>query len=297
MTTLTVVVVVAAVAAAFAFYGLRSETAPPPEARPVATAPSDVEAAMLRTLPSSRAAPRAIDMHARIFDSKDMRAAVEDARRNGTPDEKQWAYMAAFDCWRLVHHPEVVPAAVSSAPEQVKARSEIEKRCAGFASMTLEERRALGQELEDAASASTTDYAQLHRMAVRTAGPPPNEAELQVIGKAIYGDDALLKREAVWALAGAVDQTKVAMFLSAFHDETAAPISEFEALQHCLGDVALCPSSRLVSNALPADATVADREEAAQERLIREAVANKVSVQALVASLKSPSRRLSNYPA
>ena len=145
------------------------------------------------------------------------------------------------------------------------------------------DRQALEKELrDDAASSKPSDYAQLH--AIAQIPHPLSDAELAVVGQAFYGPDPLLRRDAVYAMAGAIkDQDRRVGMLVALADESTTPLSTFEVLEQCVFIVERCGSQQhAILDSEPAVTPEQLRRQAEIDR-IRAAVANKMPVAELIA--------------
>jgi hypothetical protein len=252
---------------------------------PLTQAASDAR----RTWPSSRTAPSPADLREKVWSAPDVLTAVRDAQRQGTPDEKLWAAEAAHECWSLLHAglgplppPLVLPR--PPTPAQASARAELDVRCSGFEPMPRGDRQALEKELRDIAASSTSDYAQLHAIAQIPGYRPLSDAELAVVEQAFYGSDPLLRRDAVYAMAGAIkDQDRMVNMLSALSDEATTPLSTFEVLEQCVFMVERCGSQQhAILDSEPAVTPEQLRQHAEIDR-IRAAVANRIPVAGLIA--------------
>jgi hypothetical protein len=282
---------VAAGALVAGLYGWREyrPQAPPARMPTVVGAPIEAQKAALQSSPYSRAPLSPADLHEKVWSAPDVLAAVLEAQRNGTPDEKLFAADAAKTCFALMPVKAIVlpkgMTPLTPTPEQAKARQELDKRCAGFKSMQWPERHALEDELRSASAASTTDFAVVHAI----AGKPHqlSDAETAVVERAFYSGDPLLRREAAYAIAGAMaDQAKMVNMLAALYDEVSTPLSTFEALDACINAADRCAVERhAIEPPTPDSATPEQRQALAAFARVRNGIANKAPIRELIASL------------
>jgi hypothetical protein len=271
--------------AAIAWRAEEQVTIAPAQPAPLTPAASEAR----RTWPSSRTALSPADLHEKVWSAPDVLTAVRDAQRNGTPDEKLWAAEAAHECWFLLHAgkgplppPLVLPK--PPTPSQASARAELDVRCSGFKTVPRGDRQALEKELRDGAASSTSDYAQLHAIAQVPWHHPLSDTELALVEQAFYGPDPLLRRDAVYAMAGAIkDQDRTVSMLAALSDAATTPLSTFEVLEQCVFIVERCGSQQhAILDSEPAVTPEQLRQQAEIDR-IRAAVANKMPVAELIA--------------
>ena len=282
---LTVAAILLALVAGFAW---RERSVAPEPVVGVSAPLTAAETASLRTWPSSRTALSPVDMRARIWDATDILAAVLDAQKNGTPDQKLWAADAERSCYIFASLKPAPDATGQPTPDYVvgeparKAWNEMRDRCAGFNAMPWKERRALEKDLRDSAASSTSEFAQLHTLALAPAGSPLSDAQMAVVEKALYGDDPLLRREAALAITGAIpDQAKRLTMCAALAGIWPGPLSSFEVLGKCATGILpnVCPGDP--KPALGPPPTNAP-EDPVQVR-IEQAIANKQPVSVLLA--------------
>ena len=250
---------------------------------------TEAESAAQRTWPSSRTALSPADLHEKVWSASDVLQAVLDAQRNGTPDEKLWAADAARGCWFLVHpYTGPLPPGLKTptlTPDQAAAKGELEKRCAGFKTMPRADRQALEKDLRAGAAFSTSDYAQIHAIAQIPWPHPLSDAETAVVEQAFYGSDPLLRRDAAYAIAGAIrDQDKMVNMLFALSDEIGTPLSTFEVLDQCLTWAEWCGSRQhAIGEPATAGMTPEQLRDLDAANRIRTAVANRMPVRNLIA--------------
>ena len=236
-----------------------------PNAVPAQThvAQGDVEKARVAVLPSNAEIPpsskpavtadvqKVTADRRRILDSSDALATIENVRKSGTADEKDWAASLLASCAVLFVEmpklsPEMEAAHSQNQPEdpaltsQKKHATEVlSDRCRGVKKLTTEERVALRHELQAHGNEAPTTLRQLDYMTTSSDSRWSGE-QAQMLTNALYSGDPVVARAAFFALLHAVDfdapgghDRQAALMFALGSVYANAPLSEYESLQSC----------------------------------------------------------------
>jgi len=237
--------------------------------KPVALKPAGQPEAVGRLLPISSAsastpvtrnsAPAAKPQTAtedrrRVFDSPDLMATIDDIRRHGTADERDWATYLLSSC-AVRFMPVLPPVPDEAGAEQPKPASKrpdkeleaqkkrasdaLAERCKGVKGLSSDDRAALKRELSEPAAGYGSALRHLHAIAGRDDGRWSSD-EAQLISDSLYSGDPVIAREAFFAMLSAVDwhspggkERQAAFMLAAGSIYANAPLSEYERLEGC----------------------------------------------------------------
>jgi len=190
----------------------------------------------------------------RILDSTDVLKTIEDVRRNGSADEKDWAMSMLSACMLVFAEPlQLSPAQAAAQPqfqasapdskllaEQKRIASEkLRNRCHGVKDLSPEARSAIKDGLKSRQGDKMSTLGQLNAI---TDGPPGmwNPAQEKLLDGALYSDDPVLAKAAFFALLHGIDwnapggrERQSALMLALGDHYSNRNQSEFEALQDC----------------------------------------------------------------
>lgn len=182
--------------------------------------------------------------HARLSDAQDVLAAARAAQATGTADEKGWAAELMSTC----HLTAIAntPAGLSPAGLQDwhAAKDDAARRCAGVAALKRPDYDALGEELRDAANASTSELGRLRGIGATPDGlhfRPATPEELKTLGAALHDDDPLVRYVAANVASGLIEQASdrthdLAFLAVAAPAALPASLGKLNALFECLAD-------------------------------------------------------------
>jgi len=243
--------------AAYCFWGLapskpvvQEVTKAPMQVPPPATAPSKVVAAAMPATAASvvQRAPVTLD-RTRIYDSQSILATIQQVRRSGTQDEKDWANALLGSCNALLAKPDpdavqppqeekvvVKPDDPALAAQKRHASEVLADRCKGIDQLSVEDRRALRTELSEGHSRNPSTLGQLQAI----DGDRWSGDQARLISESLYSSDPVIARTAFFAILAAFDSSapggmdrQNAFTLALGPQFTGAPLSEFERLQGC----------------------------------------------------------------
>jgi hypothetical protein len=178
-------------------------------------------------------------------------ATINDIRRNGTQDEKDWAVALLTSCVHIFSKP-VSPVEDVTAPDYAvpasspddavtsgqrkQASEELARRCRGVKDLSVADRQALRQELLAGADSNSSALGRLHAI----SDDRWNAEQAKLISDSLYSGDPVLARAAFYALLAAFDsnapggaERQTAFMMALGHEYTGQPLSEFERLQGC----------------------------------------------------------------
>jgi hypothetical protein len=180
-----------------------------------------------------------------IWGAPDVMAAIRRVQAGGTPDEKWYAGEVLRECnaFTLAPPDELKDDGreKSTKQDQRIAWDALAKRCAGT-KIPRAEWRSLLKELLDGAATSTSPLGVLRKIADREREASDNRwttGELDVISKALQGNDPLQKRQAFNVLYSAIDRNAPGgdargQALTAAVEAIVNPtLSDFEMLERC----------------------------------------------------------------
>ena len=218
------------------------------------------------------------EVRAAIFDSPRVLDAVRRVRLKGTPDEKGWAAQLLRECYGYVSKDQqryLLADVHDVDPRRLAAFGALQERCSGVGELDWATRREITSDLMMFAAASKGDLPSLESLKARhQAGDTRwTQADSKLIANALYGDDALTKREGFLALWTAIDEKapggserRDALLNALANSLLNPPLSEFERLQQCA-------IAGLCERAGPADASSPGR----LQSLYTDAFARRVS--------------------
>lgn len=202
----------------------------------------------------------------RVYDSQSILATIQDVRRSGTQDEKDWANSLLGSCVALLAKPDpnaeeppqdekVVkkPDDPELAAQKKHAIEVLLARCKGIDQLSVEDRRALRAELTEGHARNPSVLGQLHAI----DGDRWSGDQAKLISESLYSSDPVVARAAFFAILAAFDSSapggtdRQNAFMFALGPQfTGAPLSEFERLQGCR-NVGWCASWGTGDNASP----------------------------------------------
>ena len=184
---------------------------PPAEFLPVPQAPTQVAASSQPIVPASKPQPVTNDWR-KVVDSRDAMATINEIHKNGTVDEKNWAYTLLTSCNQVLRSTATYGVAdpASSAEEKdlaLKKRQAVDvlsEKCKGVKELSGDDRHALEDEFMVARQSKATVLAQLNAATDGRDGRWSSQ-QVQLISDSLYSGDALLAKAAYGALMQAFD--------------------------------------------------------------------------------------------
>ncbi len=184
---------------------------------------------------------------ANLYDAPNVLRAVERALASGTPDEKGWAaevFRECFGYWPNKKFDGLISPDAAVAALQQKAFASLIERCDGVYVTGWEDRKEMLAALRSAAESSTSVYGVLKALQQRhkVGDSRWQPAEANLLATALYGADALLRREALQVLVDAIDKNapggsdRYLVLGGIMHKEqidNSLLTSDFERLQLC----------------------------------------------------------------
>ena len=183
----------------------------------------------------------------KVFDSRDAMATISEIHKNGTVDEKSWAYTLLTNCNAVLRSTANYGAAdpASSAEEKdlaLKKKQAVETlsdRCKGVKELSSDDRHALEAEFAAARQDKSTVLAQLNAATDGRDGRWSSQ-QVQLITDSLYSGDPVLAKAAYGALMQAFDTSSPGGGdrFAALQTEMGGayfnfPSSEFESLLAC----------------------------------------------------------------
>jgi hypothetical protein len=242
----------------YCYWGLA--TVPKPSGRtagavaaPVKEADVSIPNAITPPVTVARAVPRnpVTQDRSRIYDSPNILMTINEVRRSGSQDEKDWAISLLTSCTRLFSkqlqtssepdNPQFQKVASKlddpKVAEQKKHAAEmLAARCRGIDQLSVEERTALKQALSEGYGRNQSTLGQLHAI----DGDRWSGEQSKLISESLYGDDPIVARTAFFSLLSAFDsnspgglERQRAFTMALGPQFTSVPLSEFERLQGC----------------------------------------------------------------
>ena len=190
--------------------------------------------------------PLTIDRR-RILDAPDIMRAIEEIRRGGTQDEKNWAYSLLTTCNQLLKHdftlntPDIAssPTVEAIVAKKKQATDLLAKRCDGVKNLNSTDNQALQAELFKARENNPSILGQLEEFG-SSEDSRWSSQQAQLITNSLYSGDPIVAKAAFLAVMRAFDRNAPGGEdrLSAFSFALAPiylnfPLSTYEQLQTC----------------------------------------------------------------